>query len=274
MKRVRILGKSYELLPDTQRKYDGYFYNGEVLDHAPVNTVIVGYVVEEKQKIAICKKTHKEFYPVVYALTGLAGIVTLGLCVAVLLFDVDVQHWTVQQNGDDIVGELDDGIIRTSRSFAYSEYVTYDGANVLLFLDSKNKDAEISLTVGDISSDYANIGDAFSIPMELPLKEQEITQAILHVKMGDEIADYPLVIEYLASTKPVLEVGNITDNIEANRLYENGVSGNEMLPNATKDNDAYKTFEDSNTDFESFEKITYKNPNEPLEGVGEDEDDE
>lgn len=50
MKRVNILGKTYELLPDTLRKYDGYYYGGEVMDHAPVNSKIVGYVVEENRR--------------------------------------------------------------------------------------------------------------------------------------------------------------------------------------------------------------------------------
>ena len=274
MKRVNILGKTYELLPDTLRKYDGYYYDGEVLDRAPVNSKIVGYVVEEKQKIAICKRVRKELYPVLYAVVGLAGIVTLSLCVAVILFDVEVPHWTIEQNGDDVVGVLDDGVTRTSRTFAYSEYVTYDGENVLLFLDSKNKDAEIAVTAGGITSTYLPVTEAFSVPIQLSINEQEITQGILHLKVGEEITDYPLVIEYLASNTPTLSVGNISDNIEANRQYEEGVPGQSMLLEETKDKNDYKTYEDSNSNFESFNKITYKNPDEPLEGESEDESNE
>ena len=41
-----------------------------------------------------------------------------------------------------------------------------------------------------------------------------------------------------------------------------------------KDKNDYKTYEDSNSNFESFNKITYKNPDEPLEGESEDESNE
>lgn len=270
MRRVNILGKTYELFPDTLRKYDGYYYNGEVYDHAPIDVKTIGYVVEEKQKIAICKKTHKKLYPVLYIFVGLSGIVTLGLCLAVILFDVNVPHWTIEQNRDNVIEDLDDGVTRTSRTFAYSEYVTYDGENVLLFFDSKNKNIEVSVTIGEDTSEYLPFDKAFSVPMQLPLNEQEITEGVLHIKAGDEITDYPLVVEYLVNNTPTLKVGNISDNIEANKRYELGVTGNPMLPEETKDNDDYKNYEDSNTNFESFEKITYKNPDEPLEGESED----
>lgn len=270
MRRVNILGKTYELFPDTLRKYDGYYYNGEVYDHAPIDVKTIGYVVEEKQKIAICKKTHKKLYPVLYIFVGLSGIVTLGLCLAVILFDVNVPHWTIEQNRDNVIEDLDDGVTRTSRTFAYSEYVTYDGENVLLFFDSKNKNIEVSVTIGEDTSEYLPFVKAFSVPMQLPLNEQEITEGVLHIKAGDEITDYPLVVEYLVNNTPTLKVGNISDNIEANKRYELGVTGNPMLPEETKDNDDYKNYEDSNTNFESFEKITYKNPDEPLEGESED----
>lgn len=270
MRRVNILGKTYELFPDTLRKYDGYYYNGEVYDHAPIDVKTIGYVVEEKQKIAICKKTHKKLYPVLYIFVGLSGIVTLGLCLAVILFDVNVPHWTIEQNRDNVIEDLDDGVTRTSRTFAYSEYVTYDGENVLLFFDSKNKNIEVSVTIGEDTSEYLQFDKAFSVPMQLPLNEQEITEGVLHIKAGDEITDYPLVVEYLVNNTPTLKVGNISDNIEANKRYELGVTGNPMLPEETKDNDDYKNYEDSNTNFESFEKITYKNPDEPLEGESED----
>lgn len=274
MRRVNILGKTYELFPDTLRKYDGYFYDGEVYDHAPIEVKIIGYVIEEKRKIAICKRTHRELYPVLYTIVGLSGIVTLGLCFAVVLFDVDVPHWTMEQNRDEIIGDLDDGVTRTSRTFAYSEYVTYDGENILLFFDSKNKNIEVSVSIGEKTSEYLPYDKAFRVPMQLSLNEQEITQGVLHIKAGDEITDYPLVVEYLVNKAPTLEVGNITDNIEANKRYEAGAPGETVLPGETKDNDDYKNYEDSNTDFESFEKITYKNPDEPLEGESEDVSDE
>lgn len=224
MRKIRIDGKVYELLPDNQRRYDGYYYRGEITERSPVDTRIIGHIVEDKTKIAICRKDSKALRRVLYVGTGISGAVVLLFSIVVIGFDVDVPHWELDRNGDDIIGELDNGIRKETRKFTYSQYTTYDGENVLLFVTSKNG-GEVSITVNGKTSEYVPIDQAYNIPMNLELDSEQIVEGTLNFKRGDSIEEYPIVVEYLNTTKPQLPVGNIAD-IEVGRELWDGVSSN------------------------------------------------
>lgn len=257
MRKIKINGKSYELLPDNQRRYDGYYYRGEITDRSPVDTRVIGHVVEEKTKIAVCRKDNKVLRKAVYVGTGVAGVAVLCFSVLVIGFDVDVPHWELSRNGDDIVGELDTGIRKESRKFSYSQYVTYDGTDVLLFVTSKNG-GEISLTIDGVSSEYVPVDQAYSIPMQLNLGAEQITQGILKLKHGDSVEEFPIVVEHLNTTKPDIAMGDISDKEFAQEQWsETLTSGESMLKETTSEDDENITGT-TEADFSAFPVIEPK----------------
>lgn len=267
MARIKINGESYKIYRDERDRYSWYYYRGELTERAPYDTRVVGYVRSGKELIAICKKINHKLNKAVYYGTALSGVL---VCVSALLvfnMNIEVPEWVQRE----VIQRdtLDDGVQRVSSRLAYSEYATYDGNNVSLYVSSK-KNADIALRFGDTTTDFVNVKDGYSIPMDLDIAEQGMVQGVLLYRIGDKIDEYPLVIEY-----PIIETVQLAQGSEedAKQAYEEAVadkdtdsmlapvqdvltepiSGGSML--AGEDEDLLPPPTTYDTDWENFEVI-------------------
>lgn len=218
MARIKINGESYKIYRDERDRYNWYYYKGELTERAPYDTRIVGYVRSGKELIAICKKINHRLNKAVYYGTALSGVL---VCVSALLvfnMNIEVPEWVQRE----VIQRdtLDDGVQRVSSRLAYSEYATYDGSNVLLYVSSK-KNADIALRFGDTTTDFVNVKDGYSIPMDLDIAEQGMIQGVLLYRIGDKIDEYPLVVEYPITETIQLAQGSEED---AKQAYEEAVA--------------------------------------------------
>lgn len=218
MARIKINGESYKIYRDERDRYSWYYYRGELTERAPYDTRVVGYVRSSKELIAICKKINHKLNKAVYYGTALSGVL---VCVSALLvfnMNIEVPEWVQRE----VIQRdtLDDGVQRVSSRLAYSEYATYDGNNVLLYVSSK-KNADIALRFGDITTDFVNVKDGYSIPMDLDIEEQGMVQGVLLYRIGDKIDEYPLVVEYPITETIQLAQGSEED---AKQAYEEAVA--------------------------------------------------
>lgn len=210
MKKIKINGVYFDIHEDTERRYDSYYYRGEVFDHSPVGTRVCGYIQDDNVKVAICQKCYKLVPRVVYGSTAVVGVCVVVLGAVVLGRNVVVPHYMQVDSRDDVIGELDKGVEKASGKLIYSSYATYNGKNVSIFVDGKNK-GEVSVSVGDVSSEYLPIGEAYQISIALNLKPEDIAQGTLHIRQGNSVSDHSIVIEYLNDATPKIAAGSIED---------------------------------------------------------------
>lgn len=260
--KITIEDKPYELHKDELRKYDGFFYGGQILDRLPIDARIIGYVVEDKLKIAVCRKTYQKYYPLLYGLVGISGIAVLVFSILVIGFDVEVVSWLPTRNRDNVIGKLDDGTVKEDGGLKYSQYATYSNGNLSLYVEGKQK-AEVSVTVDGVTSTYTPVAESYRIPITLELGKQEITQGSLNYKIGESINSYPLIVEHLDVEKPDLPKGNILDNKEARYQVEQSKPTDSMIAHPTEE-EAVDNKQVA-TDFENFDIVTFKDINEPLD---------
>ena len=218
MARIKINGESYKIYRDERYRYNWYYYKGELTERAPYDTRVVGYARSGKELIAICKKINHRLNKAVYYGTALSGVL---VCVSALLvfnMNIEVPEWVQRE----VIQRdtLDDGVQRVSSRLAYSEYATYDGSNVLLYVSSK-KNADIALRFGDTTTDFVNVKDGYSIPMDLDIDEQGMVQGVLLYRIGDKVDEYPLIVEYPITETIQLAQGSEED---AKQAYEEAVA--------------------------------------------------
>lgn len=272
MAKIKIGGVEYTLYTDELSRYDGYYYKDDILKYEPIDTRVVGYVKEDGMRIAICKATHKKLYPFIYGGFGVATVAVGIMCVIAFNPHIEVPHWE-PGNHDNVIGELDDGNVQISKKFKYNQYATYDGENVTVAVYSKGK--EFALKVGEMQSDYVKSGTNL-IPMALDILPQDIRQAKLLVKSGDEVEEYPLVIERFNNTPVELAQGSEDD-------FEAGVSemGGVLQEIAPKDPEpeydpdtAWNNYTDNDYNFEDFPVIKDPQSKGRYDPVEEEEEDD
>lgn len=256
MARIKIGGVKYVLHPDNLRRYDGYYLDGDITDIAPLDTYVIGYVVDDKLKIAICKKYHKHLYPILYGGIGIGAVVVICMCVIAFNPRIEVPHWTPTAR-EDVVGELEWGDVRTNTKFAYNQYATYDGEFVNLYVDSKDK-VDIAVKVGELCSEFLPVTN--KVPMGVDMEPQEIREAKLLVRSGDSVEEYPLVIERFNTVQIELRQG--TDEDYQRGLDEAAIAqeANRPKDESSADDRNWNNYVEEDTDFASFPVITYKDP--------------
>lgn len=218
MARIKINGESYKIYRDERSRYNWYYYKGELTERAPYDTRVVGYVRSGKELIAICKKINHRLNKAVYYGTALSGVLVCVSALFVFNMNIEVPEWVQRE----VIQRdtLDDGVQRVSSRLAYSEYATYDGTNILLYVSSK-KNADIALRFGDTTTDFVNVKDGYSIPMDLDIDEQGMVQGVLLYRIGDKVDEYPLIVEYPITETIQLAQGSEED---AKQAYEEAVA--------------------------------------------------
>lgn len=262
MRKVKVDGLTYELHTDTKQYYDYYWLKGEVYEHAPIDTEVIGYIIQNKSVIGICKRVSAAMKPVAYTIIGVLSAFVLVIGAFVFTRNYDVVKWNRFENQDDVIGALDDGVVEVSKKFSYSQYAVYDGSVLSLFYDT-DKPVDIAVDVEGVRTEFLTSDIGYKQPIILDLAPEDILNGNLIVRDGENISEYPIVIERLVTSEPViLALGNESDRIEALQEFEGIIQqgkpeesvsvqdGNLNISTVTDDN--------VNVDFASFEVFTYK----------------
>lgn len=267
VKKIKVDGKVYKVNSDDLRHYDGYIYKGELLKHAPVDTVVVGYITEGNENIGVCKKSLVKLVPVLYGGIALSAVSVIAFGVFVFNQEYHVTPWIrTTADGGNGTGELDDGTEKVNKKFSYTRYLTYDGSNVSLSYATDYRDAEIALSVDGKVTEYKSAKDAYSFPMDLELLNEDVKEGVLLLRRGESVEEYPIIVENLRQAEQIqLAMGSDSDReaafnqvtqdiIEAGRYEEpekaTGQDGNLNLSAYTDDG--------VNIDFANFSVITVK----------------
>lgn len=213
MKKVTYDGVDYPIKDGELRKYDYYFYKGDLYEELPEKTLVDGYFVVECNKVGYCKRDLGNANLLI-----VAGVSVLCVCIggffgarALQAFNVEVPHFEWTKNKDNVIGDLDDGVVKASRKLSYSQYATYDGESVSMWIDSKDSSAEVQLVYGETSSSYVPVADSYNIPIGLGIEPQDVVEVIMNYKKGDKVIEYPVTVEYLQNEVPTIEMGNEDD---------------------------------------------------------------
>lgn len=269
MRKIKVDGKVYEVNSGELRRYNGYLYKGQLYEHEPLDTYVVGYITEEGENIGVCKKSWKHLLPVLYAGIGVMAVCTVAFGVFVFNEEYHVTPWTQTfADGGDGSGELDDGMAKGDRKFSYSRYATYDGEYVSLLYDTSYSNAEVALKIKGEVTEFRNIKEASIIPMSFSLENEEVVEGVLMLRRGSEVEEYPLAVERLKGVEQIqLALGTDSDReagyrqmtsdiVEAGHYEEpanimgSGNDGNLNLSAYTDDG--------VNIDFASFDVIIVK----------------
>jgi hypothetical protein len=245
MNKITINGKSYTLYSRCDSKCYGYCYEDELHPIQPADTEIIGYVDIQHLRYAVCKKKASVVTRVfIYILIAIAAIVVVALPIIMVTgFNPEVKHFTFSHQ-DTREPTLDDGTVKVSSGLSYSQYATYNGDYVAVFIEAKNKKAEVKLVVGDVESEYVPAEEAYMIPMHLDMEEQSVLGGTLLYKVGETVKDYPITIEYLAVSTPEIPQGDPVPTTAVDT----------SLPQPTEEtvvNDINE-YQETDTDFENF----------------------
>ena len=261
-KKVVINNTKYSLYEDSLHSYDGYIeITGDtVVDKKPKDQVIIGYIIDSGQKIAVCKKSYDKFAPILIAVVSTLAVGFL-VCLFILLrniTDIEVPHFTF--NRDNVIESLDDGVVKEKGGFTYSEYGIYDGTNASVYVKSRHKDATLKLVFGDVESEEVPITEAYSIPINLDMQVEDAISGTLVYKRGDVETPYTIILEYTNTTAPSLQVGETTETVTTAEIDKapNETSEGETIVNDIND------YKESEADFGSFE-VLGDHPDEALE---------
>lgn len=271
MRKIKVSGKVYKVNSGALRRYDSYLYRGELLQHAPIDSTVVGYITEEGENIGICKPSYRRFTPVLYGGIGVLSVGVLALGIFVFNQEYHINPWKQSVlDGGDGTGELDDGMAKGDKKFSYSRYATYDGNVVSLLYDTSYSNAEIALSFSGIVSDYYNISEASQIPFQLSLENEDVLDGTLLLKRGNSVEEYPISVERLHQAEVIqLAQGSeydrdtaynqFTQDVVEQGHYEEPVSVSGQTGNLNLS--AY-TDDGVNIDFANFSVITRKDGKE------------
>lgn len=247
MRKVTYEGKEYTIKEGELRRYDYYFYKDEIFEEQPEKTLVEGYFVVEGSKVGYCKKDLGKGNMVI-----IAGVSLLCICAggfigfkALSSTNIEVPHFEWTANKDNVIGELDDGVVKANKKLSYSQYATYDGESVAMWVDSKDATAEVQLVYGDASSSYVAVEDSYSIPISLGIEPQDVVEVTMNYKKGDKVVEYPVTVEYLQNEAPTLEMGD-KDDYDLSKSQAESLATEETIVNDINE------YQETDTDFENF----------------------
>lgn len=250
MRRIEIGGDKYVLHEQTLRHYDGFVYEDTIHKAKPENTHIIGYIIDGGSKYAVCTKSYDKLGKVI--IVGLSilaiGVIGGGGYIISKALDVEVSHFTFGSR-DNVVEKLDDGVVKAKAGLSYSQYATYDGSTVGVYIDTKDRSSEVKLVIGDASSEYVPVEEAYAIPISINMKEQEALEGTLFYKKKDHVEEYPITVEYLNVTKPEISQGDFTEgmNIQPTQATTEYDPANDI----TIENDI-NNYKETDIDFDNF----------------------
>lgn len=246
MRRIKALGKDWEFHEDKRYKYDGYILNDEIYPERPAGSEITGYIRNGAQYLAICKRSYVKAYPIIYLCAGVLAMSVLLLSYkAICSIDVDVPRYSFESNRDDVVGELDEGVVKGSSKLAYSQYCTYDGENVAMYVEAKNCD--IQLVFGSEKSEIVPVEQASKIPMHITMEVEDVLDGTMIVIEKGKEKTYPVTVEYLKNETPTLSTHDAHVEVQQTLARE--------VIEETIDNDNINAYVETDTDFENFDVV-------------------
>ena len=261
-KKIVINNTKYQLYEDSLRNYDGYILitGDTVLDKKPKDHVVIGYIIDSGQKIAVCKKSYEKLAPI---FIGGVSILAAGFLAGLFIFlrnatNVDVPHFTF--NRDNVIESLDDGVTKEKDGLTYSEYGTYDGTNASVYVKSRHKDATLKLVFGDVESEEVPITEAYSIPINLNINVEDAISGTMIYKRGDTEIPYSIILEYANTVAPSLQMG---EDVPRETTAEIKKTPDETSEGETIVNDINE-YKESEADFGNFEVLN-DHPDEALE---------